>query len=61
MRPKIMEENIDNFTAVTKDAITRLAKLKEECGPDRHIPDLEEELSKWATESKSIKTGCTFN
>ena len=56
-----MEENIDNFTAVTKDAIARLAKLKDECGPDRHIPDLEEELSKWATESKSIKTGCTFN
>lgn len=51
MRPKIMEENIDNFTAVTKDAIARLAKLKEECGSERHIPDLEEELSKWATES----------
>lgn len=51
MRPKIMEENIDNFTAVTKDAIARLAKLKEECGPDGYIPDLKEELSKWATES----------
>ena len=56
MRPKIVEENIDNFTAVTKDAIARLAKLKQACGRDGHIPDLEGELSRWATESKSLKT-----
>ena len=51
LRPKIVEENIDNFTAVTKDAIASLVKLKEACGPDGHIPDLEDELSRWATES----------
>ena len=51
LRPKIVEENIDNFTAVTKDAIASLVKLKEACGPDGHIPDLEGELSRWATES----------
>ena len=56
MRPKIVEENIDNFNAVTKDAIARFVKLKEACGPDDHIPDLEEELSKWSTESKLVFT-----
>ena len=60
MRPKIVEENIDNFTAVTKDAIARLDKLKQTCGPDGHIPDLEEEVSRWATESKSLKTNITY-
>jgi len=55
LRPKIVEENIDNFNAVTKDAITSLVKLKEACGPDNHIPDLEGELSRWATESMSLK------
>ena len=52
MRPKIVEENIDNFNAVTKDAIARFVKLKEACGPNDHIPDLEAEISKWSTESK---------
>ena len=55
MRPKIVEENIENFNAVTKDAIASLVRLKETCGPDEHIPDLESELSRWATESKSSK------
>ena len=55
MRPKIVEENIDNFNAVTNDAVARFVKLKEVCGPDDHIPDLEGELSKWAIESK-LKT-----
>ena len=52
MRPKVVEENIDNFNAVTEDAMVRLAKLKESCGPDGHIPDLENELCNWSTESK---------
>ena len=52
MRPKIVEENIDNFNAVAEDAIARFVKLKEGCGPDDHIPDLEWEISKWSTESK---------
>ena len=50
MRPKIVEENIDNFNAVTRDAIAKLVKLKETS--DDYIPDLEGELSKWSTESK---------
>ena len=52
MRPKVVEENIDNFMAVTKDAIERLAKLKGTSGLGGEIPDLEGELTKWATESK---------
>ena len=28
MRPKIVEENIANFNAVSKDAVARLAKKK---------------------------------
>ncbi|XP_078343625.1 cytochrome P450 10-like [Oculina patagonica] len=54
MRPKIVEENIDNFNAVTKDAIARLVKIKESCGPDEHIPDLEGEMKRWATEGAGI-------
>jgi len=51
MRPKIVEENIENFNAVAEDAIARFVKLKEACGPDDHIPDLEGELSRFSTES----------
>ena len=52
MRPKIVEENIDNFNAVSDDAIARFVKLKEACRPDDHIPNLEGEMSRFATESK---------
>ena len=52
MRPKIIEENIDNFNAVTKDTLARFVKLNKAC--DDHMPDLEGELSKWATESKFV-------
>ena len=54
MRPKIIEENIDNFNAVTKDTVARFVKLNKACGPNDHMPDLEEELSKWAIESKFV-------
>ena len=54
MRPKIIEENIDNFNAVTKDTVARFVKLNKACGPNDHMPDLEGELSKWATESKCV-------
>ena len=54
MRPKIIEENIDSFNAVTKDTVARFVKLNEACGPNDHIPDLEGELSKWSTESKFV-------
>ncbi|XP_073228660.1 cytochrome P450 27C1-like [Porites lutea] len=50
MRPKIVEENIDNFNAVTKDTVARFVKLNKACGPNDHIPDLEGELIKWSTE-----------
>ena len=52
MRPKIIEENIDDFNAVTKDTVARLVQLNKDCGPNDHILDLEGELSKWSTESK---------
>jgi len=53
MRPKVLEENIDNFNAVTREAIERMAKMK---GTNGEIPDLEEELSRWSTESKGSFT-----
>ena len=52
MRLKTVEENIDNFNAVTEDAIARFTKLKEACGPNHHIPNLEDELKKFSMESK---------
>ena len=52
MRPKTVEENLDNFNAVADDAVSRFVKLKEACGPDDCIPDLEGELSRFTTESK---------
>ena len=52
MRPKTVEGNIENFNAVTQDAMARFVKLKETCGPDDHIPNLEDELSRFSTESK---------
>lgn len=62
MRPKVLEENIDNFNAVTKDTLEHFAKLKEASGLGEEIPDLEGELSKWATESKfaCLKLGWLF-
>lgn len=47
----MVEENTDNFNAVAEDAIARFVKLKEACGPDDHIPDLEGELCRFTTES----------
>lgn len=52
MRPKALEENIDNFNSVAKDAIKQLAKLKGSGGQDGEVPDLERELQKWSTASK---------
>ena len=54
MRPKIVEENIGNFNAVSKDAVARFVKLKEACQQDDHIPDLEKELNLWSMEGKRI-------
>ena len=53
MRPKIVEENILNFNAVSKDAVARFVELKEAC--DDHIPDLDKELNRWSLEGKLIK------
>ncbi|XP_067047710.1 cytochrome P450 27C1-like isoform X2 [Acropora muricata] len=51
MRLKTVQENIDNFHAVTEDAIMRFTKLKEAGRGNGHIPDLEEELKKFSMES----------
>lgn len=51
MRPKVLEENIDNFNAVTKDAIERMVQIRDSNG---EVPDLEGELSKWSTEGEAI-------
>ena len=50
MRPKIVEENIVNFNAVSKDAVARFIKLNDACKLDDHIPDLEKELNRWSLE-----------
>jgi len=54
MRPKIVEENIVNFNAGSKDAVARFVKLKEACEQDGHIPDLEKELNRWSMEGELI-------
>ena len=54
MRPKVVEENLDNFNLVADDAMARFVELKEACGPDDHIPDIEEELRKYALESEYV-------
>ena len=54
MRPKIVEENIGNFNAVSKDAVARFVKLKETYEQDDHIPDLEKELNRWSMEGELI-------
>ena len=52
MRPKVLEENIDNFNSVAEDAVKQLVKIKGTCGQDGEVPDLEGELKKWSTESR---------
>lgn len=54
MRPKILEENIDNFNCVAEDAIKQLAKIIGYSGHDGEVPDLDGELKKWSTESEYI-------
>ena len=51
MRPKVLEENIDDFNCVAEETIERLKKLKVTSGQDGEVPDLEVELKKWSTES----------
>ena len=55
MRPKIVEENILNFNAVSKDAVARFVELKEAYEQDDHIPDLDKELNRWSLEGKLIQ------
>ena len=57
MRPKVLEENIDDFNCVAEDTIQRLKKIKVTGGQDGEVPDLEGELKKWSTESR-YKLGC---
>ena len=49
LRPKDIRENLDNFNAVTRDAIEHMVSVR---GADDVLPNLEEELAKWATECK---------
>lgn len=51
MRPKVLEENIDDFNSVAEDTIERLKIVKVTSGQDGEVPDLEGELKKWSTES----------
>ena len=52
MRPNIVEENMNNFNAVSKDAVARFIKLKETSQEEGHIPDLEKEMKRWGLEGK---------
>ena len=51
LRPKDVRDNMDNFTAVTRDAIEHMVSIR---GTDMEIPDLDKELAKWATECKCL-------
>ena len=52
LRPKDVRDNIDNFTAVTRDAIEHMVSIR---GADMEIPDLSKELAQWATECKCLE------
>ena len=52
LRPKVLEENIDDFNCVAEDTIERLKKIKATIGQDGEVPDLEGELKKWSIESR---------
>ena len=54
MRPKIVEENIANFNAVSKDAVARLAKLNDASEQNDYMPDLEKEVNRWSLEGQLI-------
>ena len=45
---------MDNFTAVTRDAIEHMVSIR---GADMDIPDLSKELAQWATECKCLEAG----
>ena len=47
LRPKDIRDNLENFNGVTRDAIEHMLSVR---GADDVIPNLEEELGKWATE-----------
>ena len=51
LRPKDVRDNMDNFTAVTRDALVHMVSIR---GIDMEIPDLDKELAKWATECKCL-------
>ena len=57
MRLKIVEENIANFNAVSKDAVARLAKLNDASEQNdymAYMPDLEKEVNRWSLEGELI-------
>ena len=49
LRPKDIRDNMENFTAVTRDALEHMVSIR---GADMEIPDLSKELAQWATECK---------
>lgn len=49
LRPKDIRDNLYNFNDVARDAIEHMVAIR---GEDNVIPDLENELAKWATECK---------
>ena len=54
LRPKDVRDNMENFTAVTRDAIEHMVSIR---GADMEIPDLSKELAQWATECKCLEAG----
>ena len=54
LRPKDVRDNMENFTAVTRDAIEHMVSIR---GADMEIPDLSKELAQWATECKCFVAG----
>ena len=54
LRPKTVNENIDNFNDVTKDALARMTAVRGSHGKEGEIPDLEGEMFKWSTECEYL-------
>ena len=52
LRPKDIWENLENFNNVTRDTIDHMLAIRGSHGSEGEIPDLEQELAKWATECK---------
>jgi len=53
MRPKELYDNINNFNVVVDDALECIKRARGIGKTQGEVPNLDDELTKWATECKS--------